>query len=139
MANKKAEGGRRKAGAKGSAKQQAAQIAVAQHPRAQRQINLAKSWAALIASGAVGYAAWQDGFTFVDVATRALVWGVAAYVMVWALGVQVWRHVAIAEVRAAERRWRDQQKAQADQAAKLRAAMEENGLPTDGTGVMPNA
>jgi hypothetical protein len=53
-------------------------------------------------------AAWashKNGAPFLDMAVRALLWGVISYVVVWALAVQVWRHVAIAEVRALERRW----------------------------------
>jgi hypothetical protein len=57
---------------------------------------------------------------------------------VWAMAVQVWRHLAVAEVRAAERQFRARQKAQADQVAKLKNVLEENGMPTDGTGAMPS-
>jgi hypothetical protein len=131
MAKKKPDT-KKKGGKKGSAG-----IAVAHHPRAQRQINLAKSYAGLAAFGIVGYSAWQDGFTFVDVATRSLLWGIAAYVVVWAMAVHVWRHIAVAQVRAAERHFRERQKAKSDQVAKLRNALEENGLPTDGAGVTP--
>jgi hypothetical protein len=53
-----------------------------------------------------GYASWKGGAPFVDSALRALLWGMAAYLLVWFCAVQVWRHVAIAEVRAAEKVWR---------------------------------
>jgi hypothetical protein len=71
------------------------------------------------------------------VATRSLLWGIAAYVIVWALAVQVWRHLAVAEVRAAERRWRERKEAEEDQVRKLTQVLEDNGMPTTGTGAMP--
>ncbi|MEA2426784.1 MAG: hypothetical protein QOF37_412 [Thermoleophilaceae bacterium] len=132
---KKPAGGKKKAGKKGAASA-SGEVRLADHPRARRQINLAKSYAGLGSFGLVAYLAWQDGFQFVDVATRAMIWGIAIYVLVWAMGVIVWRHIAVAEVRAAERRWREHRAAQNDQVAKLKAVLDENGLPTSGTGAM---
>ena len=131
MASKKQKG---KKGKKGTA---AAGIAVANHPKAARQIALLKSYAGLAACAYAGYAAYQAGDQFADVAFRAVVWGIAVYIAVWAAAVHVWRHVAIAEVRAAERRWRDQKAANDAQVEKLRKALEDSGMPTDGTGAMP--
>jgi hypothetical protein len=136
--NKKAESGKRKAGRKGSGPpRNASDVSIADHPRARRQINLAKSYAGLGSFGIVAYLAWRDGFAFVDVATRAMIWGIAIYVLVWAMGVQVWRHIAVAEVRAAERRWKAARQTDAQQVAKLKAALEENGMPTSGMGAAP--
>jgi hypothetical protein len=112
-------------------------IAVANHPKARHQINVVKSWAGLGACGLSAYFAWKSGAVFVDVATRALLWGIATYVAVWAMAVQVWRQIAIAEVRAAERQWRERKQAEKDQVEKLRKALEENGLPSEGSGAMP--
>jgi hypothetical protein len=110
-------------------------IAIANHPKAQQQINVLKSYAGLAAFGVAGYLAWKGGAEFVDVASRALLWGVAVYVAIWAMAVQVWRQVAIAEVRAAEKQWRDRKAAQEEQVEKLRKVLEDNGMPADGTGV----
>jgi hypothetical protein len=115
----------------------AAGIAVANHPRAQHQINMLKSYAGLAAFAFAAYAAWKGGSGFVDVATRALLWGIGVYVAAWAMAVQVWRQVAIAEVRAAERRWKEHKQRQEDQVEKLRKVLEENGMPAEGTGAMP--
>src|SRR4051794_30043821 len=82
-------------------------VVLRNHPRARRQIGLAKSYAGLAAFAFAGWAAWHAGRPFFDVAERALLWGVAGYLLVWAVAVHVWRHVAIAEVRAAEKRWRE--------------------------------
>jgi len=114
-----------------------AAIAVANHPRAKQQIQMLKSWAGLGAFLISGYLAWKDHMLFVDVATRAVLWGVAAYIAVWAMAVQVWRQIAIAEVRAAERRWREQKQSKQEQVEKLRKALDDNGMPTDGSGAMP--
>jgi hypothetical protein len=134
MSKKKTGAGRRKAEKKGR------EIRLSQHPRAQRSIGLAKSYAGLGAFLFAGYAQWSAGGAFLDVATRALVWGMAAYVLVWALAVHVWRHLAVAEVRAAERRWRQQQGGGVrddEQVAKLTKILDDNGLPTTGTGMPP--
>ena len=114
-------------------KAQPSGISVAGHPRAQRSIRMAKSYAGMGAFLFAGYASWHAGGVFIDVATRALLWGTAAYVLVWALGVQVWRHLAVAEIRALERRRRELSKApDPEQVAKLAKALEDSGMPTTG-------
>jgi hypothetical protein len=134
MATKKAASRKQKAGKKTKKGAVGTHVAIANHPRAQHQINVVKGYAGLAACGLAGYFAWKGGADFADVATRALLWGVAVYVAVWAMAVQVWRHVAIAEVRAAEKRWRDQKEAEQQQVEKLRKALEDNGMPAEGTG-----
>src|SRR3954466_7974862 len=104
-------------------------IAIANHPRAQHQINVLKSYAGLAAFGLAAYLAWKGGAEFVDVATRALLWGVAVYVAVWAMAVQVWRQIAVAEVRAAEKEWKRRNEAEAEQVEKLRKVLQDNGMP----------
>ena len=129
--------GAKKGAKKGVATRQAG-IRLSDHPRAQRSIRTAKSYAGLGAFLLAGYSQWNAGGEFLDVATRALIWGVAAYVLVWALAVQVWRQLAIAEVRAAQRRWEDDKAArEREQVAKLTQVLEENGMPTTGVGVPP--
>src|SRR3954464_11911299 len=87
------------------------EVVIAAHPRARRQIGLAKSYGGLAAFAYAGWAAYESGAPFLDVASRALMWGMAAYVLFWALAVQVWRHLAVAEVRAAEKRWKERKEA----------------------------
>jgi hypothetical protein len=82
-------------------------IRLSEHPRASVQIKLAKSWAGLGGFALAGWAAWHGGAPFFDAAVRAVLWGTISYVVVWACAVQVWRHLAVAEVKAAERRLRD--------------------------------
>jgi hypothetical protein len=98
-----------------------AEIRLSNHPRAKHQIRLAKGWAGLAGSALAGYASWHGGAPFLDTVLRALLWGVIAYILVWFCAVQVWRQLAIAEVRAAEKVWRAR-KAEAELAARERAA-----------------
>jgi hypothetical protein len=135
MADKKKAASKKKTGKKG--KQATPGIAVANHPKASRQIQLLKSYAGLAAFAYSAYAAYHAGDPFADVAGRALIWGIAAYVAVWAMAVHVWRHIAIAEVRAAEKHWRQQRADRDAQVEKLRTALEQNGMPAEGTGAMP--
>src|SRR4051812_29702638 len=114
--------GQKSKGSKGAAKgKQTGDIKISEHPRARHQIRVAKGWAGLIGCAFAGYASWHGGAPFVDTALRALLWGVAAYILVWFCAVQVWRQVAIAEVRAAEKLWR-QQKTDAELEARERLA-----------------
>ena len=136
-AKKKAESRKQKAGKNAKKGAGAPGIAVANHPKASRQIAKLKSYAGLAAFAYSGYAAYQAGDQFADVALRAIIWGIAVYIAVWAAAVHVWRHIAIAEVRAAERSWKDRKAANDAQVEKLRKALDDNGLPTEGTGAMP--
>jgi hypothetical protein len=137
MAASKKQTQKQKQGKKAKGKPRSPGIAVANHPKAQHQINVLKSWAGLVGFGLSGYLAWKGGAEFVDVASRALLWGVGVYVAIWAMAVQVWRQVAIAEVRAAEKQWKASKAAQQEQVEKLRKVLEENGMPAEGTGAMP--
>jgi hypothetical protein len=96
-------------------------IKLSEHPRAKRQIRLAKSWAGLAGCAFAGYASWNGGAGFLDTVLRALLWGVAAYIVVWFCAVQVWRQIAIAEVKAAEKDWLER-KREAERLAGERAA-----------------
>jgi uncharacterized membrane protein len=99
-------------------------ITLSAHPRAAHQIRLAKGWAGLVAAVLAGYASWKGGSPFFDTALRAVLWGIAAYITVWFLAVQVLKHVVIAEVRAAEKNWLAR-KAKAEQLARERLAQEQ--------------
>jgi hypothetical protein len=96
-------------------------ITLSGHPRARHQIRVAKGWAGLAACAFAGYMSWHGGAPFFDTVLRALLWGVAAYVLVWFCAVQVWRQIAIAEVRAAEKLWRER-RAEAERVHRERIA-----------------
>jgi hypothetical protein len=112
--------GRRGQGAGGQGSG-AGEIRLSEHPRARRHIRLAKGWAGLAGCALAGYVSWKGGAPFVDTVLRALLWGVAAYMLVWFCAVQAWRHIAIAEVRAAEKAWLER-KREAERLARERAA-----------------
>ena len=111
----------KKKAAAGRAKGAAGQIKLSEHPRARHHIRVAKGWAGLAGCAFSGYVAWKAGLPFFDAVLRALLWGVAAYMVVWFLAVQVWRQLAIAEVRAAEKQWLER-KREAERLARERAA-----------------
>jgi hypothetical protein len=109
------------------AQETSGEIKLSGHPRAKHQIRVAKGWAGLGGCVLAGYASWHGGAPFFDTVLRALMWGVAAYILMWFCAVQVWRHVAIAEVRAAEKLWRER-KAEAEQAVRERAMARSAGI-----------
>jgi hypothetical protein len=114
--------GQRSRGATASAApRNARDVRLSEHPRARQQIRLAKGWAGVAGVALAGYASWKSGAPFFDTVLRALLWGIAAYVVVWFCAVQVWRHLAVAEVRAAEKLWRER-RAEAERLARERAA-----------------
>jgi hypothetical protein len=111
----------------------AGEVRLSGHPRAKRQIRIAKSWAGLVGCAFAGYASWHGGATFFDSALRALLWGLAAYLLVWFCAVQVWRQLAIAEVRSAEKVWLEQkeeaERLQRERVAQLQAERAMAGNP----------
>ena len=115
------EGRGQRAKGPGATPRAAGEVRLSEHPRARHQIRAAKSWAGLAGLALAGYASWHGGAPFLDTAVRALLWGVAAYMLVWFCAVQVWRHLAIAEVRAAEKLWLERRE-EAAREARERAA-----------------
>jgi hypothetical protein len=112
---------KQKQGAGGTAKGANGEISLAGHPRARQHIRMAKGWAGLAGCSFAGYVGWKAGLPFFDAVLRALLWGVASYMVVWFLAVQVWRQLAIAEVRAAEKQWLERRQ-EAERLARERAA-----------------
>jgi hypothetical protein len=127
MSKKKDAKGAGKASKNKKTAQASGEIKLSRHPRAKHQIRVAKGWAGLAGCVLAGYASWHSGAPFFDTVLRSLMWGVAAYILMWFCAVQVWRHVAIAEVRAAEKMWRER-RAEAEQAARERAMAGSTGI-----------
>ncbi len=71
------------------------------HPRARRQIDLARGWGGVGAFLLVALLGLHAGVPPATVGVRALLSGVVAYIVCWGLAVMVWRHLAIAEESAA--------------------------------------
>jgi len=88
---KKAKGGGAGGGGGGG-------IRLTGHPRAQRQISRAKGWGGLAAFGFVLYLSRQAGLPLPDAIGRALIGGMAGFLLAWGIAVTVWRHIALAEL-----------------------------------------
>ena len=81
-------------------------ISVSAHPRAAYSVRRAKGWGGLIGLLLVAWYSHKAGLMAVDVALRALAGGIVGYVVAWVIALQVWRHLVIAEARAAAERVR---------------------------------
>jgi hypothetical protein len=77
---------------------------IAGHPRASYQVRRAKGWGGIAGFGIAGYLSYKAGVPTVDVGLRAIVAGVVGYMLAWACAVTVWRHLVLAELRAAAAR-----------------------------------
>jgi hypothetical protein len=106
-------------------------IRLSEHPRARRQIRQAKAWGGLGACALAAYVSWHGGASFVDTALRAILWGTIAYVVVWACAQQIWRQLALAELRAAEKRALEHLR-EAEEAARLAEQEQQETAVTGG-------
>jgi hypothetical protein len=73
-------------------------IRLSAHPRAARQIRMAKGWSGLIAFVLVIYLSHGAGLPFADALLRGVLGGIAGYLAAWMIAVTVWRHLALAEL-----------------------------------------
>lgn len=74
---------------------------VANHPRARFQVRRAKGWGGIAGFAIAAYLGYQAGIPTFDVGERALAAGVVGYMLAWACAVTVWRHLVLAELKAA--------------------------------------
>jgi hypothetical protein len=95
----KADKGKGKKGKKGKGGA-ADGISVAGHPRAAGHVKRAKGWGGLLGFAIAAYLSHKAGVPAVQVGVRALMAGVAGYMLAWACAVSVWRHLLLAELRA---------------------------------------
>ena len=77
---------------------------VASHPRASYQVRRAKGWGGLAGFAIAAYLSYKAGVPTADLGLRALIAGIAGYMLAWACSVTVWRHLVLAELRAAVER-----------------------------------
>jgi hypothetical protein len=101
-AEKSNDKGKDKKGKKGGS--DVAGASVANHPRARASVRRAKGWGGLIGFGIAAYLSLQAGVPAADAGLRALGAGVVGYILAWSCAVAVWRHLVIAEMRAAYER-----------------------------------
>jgi len=81
-------------------------ISISAHPRAAYSIRRMKGFGGLVGLVLVTWLSYRAGALPVDTALRGLVGGIVGYVASWTIAVQVWRHLVIAEARAAAERVR---------------------------------
>ncbi len=74
---------------------------VANHPRARYQVRRAKGWGGIAGFAIAAYLGYKAGVPTFDVGLRALVAGMVGYMLAWMCAVTVWRHLVLAELRAA--------------------------------------
>ena len=77
---------------------------VANHPRASYQVRRAKGWGGIAGFAIAAYLGYKAGVPTFDVGLRALVAGMVGYMLAWMCAVTVWRHLVLAELRAAVER-----------------------------------
>ena len=73
---------------------------VAGHPRAAQAVRRAKGFGGLAAFALTALISREAGISHEQMLERALIAGVAGYLLMWALAVAVWRNVVQAELRA---------------------------------------
>ena len=98
MSKKDDKAGKDKKGKKGAG---GGGPSVANHPRAKAHVRMAKGWGGLIGFTIAAYMAHKAAVPFAIAGLRALAAGVAGYVVAWGCAVTVWRHLVVAELRAA--------------------------------------
>jgi hypothetical protein len=96
-------------------------IRLRDHPRATRQIELARGYGGIGAFLLVGLLGYLAGVPTATVGLRALIAGVVGYFACWFLAVIVWRHLAVAE-EAAARSFAEQRRAALLEEIKRRSA-----------------
>jgi len=100
-------------------------VRLSTHPRAKRHIAMAKGWGGLAGFALVLILSLRAGAPAFDAGWHALLAGIGFSTLGWAAAVSVWRQVAVAEVRAAQRRLQamaDAARAEAATAADARPA-----------------
>jgi hypothetical protein len=74
---------------------------VAAHPRASYQVRRAKGWGGIAGFALAAYLSYKAGVPTFDLGLRALIAGILGYLLAWGCAVTVWRHLVLAELRAA--------------------------------------
>lgn len=95
--SKKAKGDKKAKKGKGAADG----ISVAGHPRAAAQVRRAKGFGGVTFFLITAYLSYKAQIPPDKVALRALIGGIGGYLLAWMCAVTVWRHLVLAELRAA--------------------------------------
>jgi hypothetical protein len=101
MSKKDDKAGKDKKGKKGKNAAGERGLSVANHPRAKAHVRMAKGWGGIVGFAIAAYMAHKAQVPFAIAGLRALAAGVTGYVVAWGCAVTVWRHLMVAELRAA--------------------------------------
>ncbi len=93
----KTKGDKKKAGKKGASDG----VSVAGHPRAAAAVKRAKGFGGIGGFALAAYLSHKAGVPADQVGIRALAFGILGYLLAWACSVTIWRHLVLAELRAA--------------------------------------
>ncbi|HTW11730.1 MAG TPA: hypothetical protein VME01_03225 [Solirubrobacteraceae bacterium] len=91
---------KKKRGKKG-APDDVAYSSIATHPRARASVRKIKAWTGLGAFVIAAALSLKASVPTIDVGERALIAGIAGYMLAWWFSMLVWRHLMLAEQRAA--------------------------------------
>jgi hypothetical protein len=97
----KKDGKGKKKGKKSAGSSATRAINVADHPRASAAVKRAKGFGGVGGFALAAYLSHKAGVPADQVGFRALLVGIAGYVVAWACAVTVWRHLVLAEFKAA--------------------------------------
>ena len=103
-------------------------VRLSAHPRARRGIARSKAIGGVVGFLIGFWLGWRSGLPAFDTGTRALGGGIAGYVVVWVAAIQIWRQLALAEYRHAEKQRHEQrliQQAALEEIRRRRAAERE--------------
>jgi hypothetical protein len=105
-------------------------IRLSDHPRAMRQIELARGWGGVGAFALVTFLGYEAGVPTLSIGIRALLAGVVGYIVCWGAAVTVWRHLAVAEEGAARAAAEGRRSALLEEIERRRASLadQEEGL-----------
>ena len=90
---------KKKGKGKGKGASGAPGASVAGHPRAAAAVKRAKGFGGIAGFALAAFISRSAGITLVQVLERALLAGIAGYLLAWACAVTVWRHVVLAELK----------------------------------------
>lgn len=79
-------------------------LSVATHPRAHTNVRRAKGFGGLVGFGLAAMLSLRASVPIVDVGERAMIGGIAGYLVSWGCAVTIWRQLMLAELRLAAER-----------------------------------
>ena len=108
-------------GKKAAAAADGVQPSVSAHPRARRSISRTKAWGGLLTFALVALLSYRAGVPAFEIGVRALVAGIAGYLVAWCAAVALWQRLVVQEIKEQTERRRAQHEAALE---RMKAAQE---------------